>query len=198
MTIFSKSDFIVGEKNATTPEKYEISHRTYLYAFNSDITILLVPPDNINNKKIISDYELLEFRNSESNWNTKNTLKITLNAGDVFYIPPYWIYSIKLSDHAMVHLFQYYTTLNLVSTIHHHILHMLQINNVKMTYDSNKPIDFGSDSKSLGSLTDDDNKQNIEKKEETVKHKKSNSKKKVSFSSNKVNNSLENNTSNKS
>ncbi len=144
MTVFSKSDFIVGENSSTTPFRYEIAHRTYLYVFDANVSISLVPPDHVDAKDVISDYELLEFRSSSKiQKGSSSMITVDLVPGDTFYVPPHWLYSATLENHAKIHVFQYYTALNIVSTIHHHALHGLQVNNVKMSYDSKTPIDFG-------------------------------------------------------
>jgi len=161
MTVFTKSDFFVGETGAHSALRHEIAHRTFLYGFNNASSVILVPPDRYNDLNVIKDYELLEFRSPKNPWSddseVKGSIKIMLEPGDTLYIPPYWFYSIKLGEHSKVHLFQYYTALNLVSTVNHHVIHMLQMNNIKMKYDSKKTIDFGKSD---------------EKKEDTPKKKK--------------------------
>jgi hypothetical protein len=166
MTVFSKSDFFVGETGAHSALRHEIAHRTFLYGFNNASSVILVPPDRYNDLNVIKDYELLEFRSPKNPWNddeVKGSIKIILEPGDTLYIPPYWFYSIKLNEHSKVHLFQYYTALNLVSTVNHHVIHMLQMNNIKMKYDSKKTINFG---------TSDEKKEDIPKKKKKVIFKK--------------------------
>ena len=175
MTVFSKSDFFVGQTGAHSALRHEIAHRTFLYGFNNASSVILVPPDRYTDLKVIKDYELLEFRSPKNPWNddeVKGSIKIKLEPGDTLYIPPYWFYSIKLEEHSKVHIFQYYTALNLVSTVNHHVIHMLQMNNIKMKYDSEKTIDFGSNNEKKNDIYK--KKDDIDKKKKKVVFKEEN------------------------
>ena len=145
MTVCSTSDFIMGEMGACTSLRYEVAHRTFLYAFDGRCTVVLSPPDRFDKLGVIKDYELFEFRSSRdpSSLLDKDVMRVDLEVGDTLYVPPYWFYCIQLGADAKVHLFQYYTALNVLSTMNHHLLHQLQLNNIKFGYDSAKPIDFG-------------------------------------------------------
>lgn len=149
MTIFTKNDFLVGEPESHTALRYEIAQSTFIYAFHGNISIKLLPPSETPKLNIVNDYELLEFRSPINPWTETlpNSMEIILEPGSTLFIPPFWNYSAKLEQHAKGHIFQYYTALNTISTIHHHIIHMLQLNNIQTKYDSKNDISFGSDVK---------------------------------------------------
>jgi len=145
MTVHSTSDFIVGETGAHTALRYDVAHRTFLYAFDGASTVTLAPPNRAEKLGVIKDYELLEFRSPRDPHTIpeKDVMRVNLVPGDTLYVPPYWFYSVQLGERTKVHLFQYYTALNVLSTVNHHALHQLQLNNIKLGYDSVNPIDFG-------------------------------------------------------
>lgn len=146
MTILTKNDFLVGEPESHTALRYEIAQSTFIYAFHGNISIKLLPPSETPKLNIVNDYELLEFRSPINPWTETlpNSMEIILEPGSTLFIPPFWNYSAKLEQHAKGHIFQYYTALNMISTIHHHIIHMLQLNNIQTKYDSKNDISFGS------------------------------------------------------
>jgi hypothetical protein len=150
MTLYTREDSIVGEKGVHTALRYDIAHRNYVYVFDAPATIILVPPDQKDDLGgIIKDYELLEFRSPIDPWMDDGSkkryreLRVDMVPGDCLYVPPYWFYSVRLSEHAKAHLFQYYTLMNAMSISSHLMLHLLQMNNIRVGYDSRTPIEFG-------------------------------------------------------
>ena len=107
-----------------TSDNSSIADESYLYGYN--------------------DYENYEFRSPVNPWDVQanyradfskfKTLDVTLEPGKVFYLPPYWWYSIKFNQLSSIVVLQYDTYTSVLSIIPTLCIHKLQQLNVKREY----------------------------------------------------------------
>jgi hypothetical protein len=138
-----KYDVIMGAQNNNTRLKYSINSRNILYLSSGQLEVTLCPPKYYKNLHVKKNYETLEFYSQiniynvdsiyKNDYNKIKFLRVILNVGQVFVIPPYWFYSIKfLEKHTLAFLNSYTTYINYVSLIPHLTMQLLQLGNVKL------------------------------------------------------------------
>ena len=134
-------DYIISSKNSETKLKYELNYRNYYYVSQGSITIKLLPPKSYKYLNVIKDYENYEFSSPINIWDVQEeykndiskvkSLEVTVNKGQIIYIPAYWWYSIKLNEKSCICVFKYRTYMNNVAILNHSIMHLLQKQNIK-------------------------------------------------------------------
>jgi hypothetical protein len=143
----SSYDVWLGGQETTTPFRYEVYYRTFLSVSVGDITIKLAPPKNKRYLHTQYDYMNYEFYSPINPWNPQvefqkefqkvKCLEFRLKAGQVFFLPPYWWYSIRMNSHInSIAVFHYQTYMSLLSVFPYIGLHWLQIQNVRVHYPS--------------------------------------------------------------
>ena len=60
-----------------------------------------------------------------------NPLRIEAKVGDLIYIPPYWLFSMKYGKETTVVSFQYQTYANTLAISPDLVLHFVQLQNIK-------------------------------------------------------------------
>ncbi len=143
-------DFWSGSNGSITPLRYNNNYRNYLYITSGKIKLKLIPPNYSKYLNIKKDYENGEFCSNINPWDVKpqdsadfnkvKVLDITLNDGDLLYIPAYWIYSIKYEEISSISVFCYRTYMNTVAIIPDLIMQFLQKQNIERKF--LKPLDL--------------------------------------------------------
>lgn len=134
-------DFITGSTNTALPLRYNNYYRNYFVVIQGSITIKLTPPKNTKYLFRTINYETEEYTSEINPWcpddkhlsmfNKVKFLEITVNQGQLIYIPAYWWYSIQLND-AQLCQFSYRTYMNYISIFPDLFVGILQRNNVKL------------------------------------------------------------------
>jgi len=131
-------DIIFGSEYVTTRAKYSIMFRNYFLVTDGEVEIRLIPPNNVQSDNIISKYETFEYISKDNLWDTTetpNSITAVLKKGECMYIPPYWLYSFKLSKGAVIVSSRYNSYLTELATIHHRLTHLFH-----KTFSSSIPI----------------------------------------------------------
>ena len=138
-----KYDYSIGSNNATTPLRYELNYKNYIYVPNGTINIKLVPPRYKKHLFTTYDYENFEFRSPLNIWDIQSDYKnqydkikvldLELKEGEFLFIPPYWWYTIKFKTLTSLCYFKYQTFMNVISISPQILIHLLQKQNVKNT-----------------------------------------------------------------
>ena len=135
-------DYVRGSKDTTTPLKYELNNRNYLYVTEGEISVTLIPPKNSKYLYTIKDYENFEFRSPVNPWDVQDqykadfnkikSLEMTVKRGNIVFIPPFWWYSIKFTNsNTSICCFKYRTYMNTVAITPQLCLSLLQQQNTK-------------------------------------------------------------------
>lgn len=147
----SEYDMLSGSHNSYTPLRYNLTYRNFYYVTEGSVSIKLTPPNSSKYLTTEKDFENFEFRSPVNPWNVQKEyekeiskirfVEITLTPGMMFYIPPYWWYSMKFSCNASEHncittvtSFKYKTVMNTVSISPLLFIHLLQSFNVKRKF----------------------------------------------------------------
>lgn len=127
-------DIIFGSNGATTILQYSIMYRNFFTVTNGTLEIKMIHPSKISDLtvNVKPDYYNMGFF-TESNvnvWDDNNngrleTITTMLQEGETICIPPYWLYSFKLTKDTFVWRSSYNTYMTEMATLHHRILHML-------------------------------------------------------------------------
>lgn len=134
-------DLICGSKTVTTPLRHSLSNRNYFVVTEGKVTMRLVAPNSSKYLYEIKDYENYEFRSPVNPWDVQanyradfskfKTLDVVLTPGKVFYLPPYWWYSIRFDELSSISLLHYDTYMSSLSILPIILTHKLQQLNVK-------------------------------------------------------------------
>ncbi len=134
-------DLLSGSINCKTPLRYNLDFRNFYFVTTGSVTIKLIPPRNSKYLYQENDYENFEFISPIDPWNVQDkykadfdkvkTLDITLNKGNILYIPAYWWYSIKYDKLSSICCFKYKTYMNNVAILPELLMSALQKQNVK-------------------------------------------------------------------
>lgn len=95
---FHRYDLLRGSEGATTPFRYELYYRHFLYVAEGAVRVRLGTPNLNETVDVVKDMDFFEFRTEQDPWKETaafRTKEITLSKGDLLYIPAYWWYSIK-------------------------------------------------------------------------------------------------------
>jgi hypothetical protein len=134
-------DFSAGSNNCTTPLRYRLNYRNYIYVTQGEIKIKLIPPSGAKYLRAIEDYDNFEFRSPINVWDVQEeykkdfgkvkVLELTLKQNDIIFIPAYWWYSIKYGENANICSFRYRTYMNTVAILPALVISTLQSLNTK-------------------------------------------------------------------
>lgn len=136
-----KYDLLFGSDQTKTPLRHNLNYRNYFMVTNGSITVKLFNPASSKYLYPEKDYTNFEFISPVNPWNVQPTyandfqkikpLEVTLNEGDILYIPAYWWYSMKFNGVSSVNAFYYRTYMNTLAISPHVVLYFLQQSNVK-------------------------------------------------------------------
>ena len=136
-----KYDMIFGSEGANTRLSYEVNYRNYFIVTEGPVTLKLSPPKNSKYFRPVTDYELQEYYSNTNPWDPNKSdlanfskakfLDVTLQKGQIIYIPAYWWYSIKLGKGACVSVFKYRTYMNTIAVLPDILIGILQRQNTK-------------------------------------------------------------------
>ena len=139
-TINRDYDIIFGN-NTVSPLKYEIANRNFLYITEGEVEIKLCVPRDEEYLCLDKDYEYLEYRSLLNPWNPQKEymdsfnkirfITLKMSKGDLLYLPPFWLYSIKFITKTIICKFQYTTLINFISCIPEKIMYFLQNQNIE-------------------------------------------------------------------
>ena len=134
-------DFISGSDGSYTPLRFSINHRNYFYVTSGRVDIKLIPPYNKRYLFVEKDYDNYEFRSPVDPWNVQEkykrdydkvkSLDVTIDAGTIVVIPPYWFYSIKFMGIPSVCSMRYQTIMNTLAILPEIGMTVLQGQNIK-------------------------------------------------------------------
>lgn len=134
-------DFLSGSDGSYTPLRFSINHRNYFYVTSGRIDIKLIPPYNKRYLFVENDYDNYEFRSPVDPWNVQEkykrdydkvkSLDVTIDAGTIVVIPPYWFYSIKFMGIPSVCYMSYQTIMNTLAILPEIGMAVLQGQNIK-------------------------------------------------------------------
>ena len=134
-------DLMTGSLGSKTPLRYELNYRNYYYVTSGKINIKLIPPHSSKYLYPVKDYDNFEFRSPIDVWNIQQEYKadfdkvkvldVTLNKGEIIYIPAYWWYSIEYEKLSSICTFKYRTFMNVLAISPELVLTMLQGQNIK-------------------------------------------------------------------
>ena len=135
-------DFMFGSKNSSSPLRYDLNFRNYYYVTEGSVKMKLIPPKFTKYLHMKKDYMNFEFISPIDCWDVQEqykndygkikTMDVTLNKGDIIYIPAFWWYSIQFSDNSLICCFKYKTFMNVVATIPQLTMNLLQQQNIKI------------------------------------------------------------------
>ena len=134
-------DLIIGSNNTVTPLRYDVSTRNILYVLDGSITLKIISPKYSEHLFKEVDYDNYEFRSMIDPWNVQNEyvneynkikeFEITLNKGDIIFIPIYWWYSIKFNSQSIISAFRYKSIYNNIVNIPNNFMYYLQQSNIE-------------------------------------------------------------------
>jgi hypothetical protein len=134
-------DLIMASANVQTPFRYEMNYRTYLLVTEGMVKIKLAPPKSTKYLNQHKNYEILEFTSPinpyqvqpqyKADFDKIKCLDVTLQKGDILYLPAYWWYSIEFGQQTTLCAFKYKTYMNMVAISPNLIMNLLQAQNVK-------------------------------------------------------------------
>lgn len=134
-------DFLSGSDGSYTPLRYSINHRNYFYVTSGRVDIKLIPPYNKRYLFVEKDYDNYEFRSPVDPWGVQEkykrdydkvkSLDVTIDAGTIVVIPPYWFYSIKFMGIPSVCSMSYQTIMNTLAILPEIGMTVLQGQNIK-------------------------------------------------------------------
>jgi len=134
-------DFMSGSIGSKTPLRYDLNYRNYYYVTSGKINLKLIPPHSSKYLYPVKDYDNFEFRSPINVWDVQQEYKadfdkvkvldVTLNKGEIIYIPAYWWYSIEYEKLSSLCTFKYRTFMNVLAISPELILTMLQGQNIK-------------------------------------------------------------------
>jgi|TARA_B110000858_G_scaffold70856_1_gene82265 hypothetical protein len=135
-------DFCSGSVSCRTPLRYNLNYRNYFYVTSGKINIKLIPPSAAKYLDTIKDYENFEFRSNVNPWDIQKeyqkqfdkvkVLDVTLQTGQIIYIPAHWWYSFEYVELSSICNFQYRTYMNTISISPELIMGLLQKQNIKL------------------------------------------------------------------
>jgi hypothetical protein len=133
-------DVMLGSNGVTTPMRYEVNYRTYLYVTEGEIDIRFAPPKSTKYMMEHADYMNYEFRTPINPWNVQDTylmdfdkvkcVDVHLVPGKMIYVPAYWWYSVKFGKRATIACFRYRTYMNNISILPRICMYFFQQQNL--------------------------------------------------------------------
>ena len=134
-------DFMTGSVGSKTPLRYNINYRNFYYNTSGRVNIKLIPPSSSKYLNPVKDYDNFEFSSPVNVWDVQQEYKadfdkvkvldVTLNKGEIIFIPAYWWYSIEYETVSSICAFKYRTFMNSLAISPEIVLYMLQGQNIK-------------------------------------------------------------------
>jgi hypothetical protein len=134
-------DYITASNGTCTPFRYDLNYRNYYLVTEGSVKIKLAPPRSDKYLYTYKDYENFEFRSPINAWNVQQQyradfdkikcLEVTVNKGQIIYIPAFWWYTMRFENDASICAFKYKTYMNTVAIIPQLFMRFLQTHNVK-------------------------------------------------------------------
>jgi len=134
-------DLMFSSKNTQTILKYELNYRNFFLVTQGSIKVKLIPPKSSKYLYTNKDYDNFEFMSPVNPWNVQSQFKpdfdklkcldVTLNVGQIIFIPAYWWYSFEFNENSSLSVFKYRTYMNNVAISNHLLINFLQTQNVK-------------------------------------------------------------------
>ena len=134
-------DLMFSSNNTQTILKYELNYRNFFLVTQGIIKVKLMPPKSSKYLYTIKDYDNFEFLSPVNPWNVQSQFKtdfdklkcleVTLNVGQIIFIPAYWWYSFEFGENSSLSVFKYRTYMNNIAISNHLLVTMLQGQNVK-------------------------------------------------------------------
>lgn len=134
-------DYMFSSDKVQTPFQYLLNYRNYFMVTQGKATLKLAPPKSARYLYTIKDYENFEFRSPVNPWNVQHEykpdfdkmkcLEVTIEPGQILYLPAYWWYSIELDEHTSISTFFYKTYMNNIAIMPQLLMQLLQNSNVK-------------------------------------------------------------------
>lgn len=125
-TIQNIRDIVYGSKNSYTPVRYTTNYRELFCVLSGKIRLKLTPYKSSKYLYPKIDYIHCETRSPVDVWNPPSQflnemdklqfLEFDVPVGNVFYLPPYWFYSIKfVEDETYVYKVIYNSPMNILA-----------------------------------------------------------------------------------
>ena len=142
LTVNTKHDFVVGSAGAVTPLRYHTSARKFICVNSGKITVKMTPWKSRKYLVPQKDFENYDFRSPVNPWSPQEEfadtftrlrfLEFDVHAGYVLYVPPYWFYSIKLSDspNNLACTFTYDNPVSFLTNTPNYFMYYLQQSNI--------------------------------------------------------------------
>jgi len=144
-------DLMFSSQGTQTPLKYELNYRNFFLVTQGSVKVKMIPPKSSKYLYTIKDYDNFEFLSPVNPWDVQSqfkadfdklkTLEVTLNTGQIVFIPAYWWYSFEFSENTSISVFKYKTYMNNVAISNHLLVNLLQNQNVKRETVKKKHID---------------------------------------------------------
>jgi hypothetical protein len=144
-------DLMFSSPGTQTPLKYELNYRNFFLVTQGSMKVKMIPPKSSKYLYTIKDYDNFEFLSPVNPWTVQSqfkadfdklkTLEVTLNIGQIVFIPAYWWYSFEFSENTSISVFKYKTYMNNVAISNHLLVNLLQNQNVKRETVKKKQID---------------------------------------------------------
>lgn len=131
-----KYDVILGSNNSYTPLRYDLNYRNYYYVTEGSVKVKLTPPCSSKYLTEYSNYDLFEFISDYNPWVKYDSdnikwIEVTLQAGEMLFVPAYWWSSILLNENSTIVSLKYQTYLSMLSILPKLATHFLQKQNIK-------------------------------------------------------------------
>jgi len=134
-------DFQMAAEKTQTPFRYELNFRNYLLVTEGSAKVKLAPPKSSKYLYTINDYENFEFSSPINPWQVQakykadfdkiKCLDISMQKGQILFLPAYWWYSIEYGKETSVSTFKYKTYMNTIAILPKIVMKLLQNQNVK-------------------------------------------------------------------
>jgi hypothetical protein len=108
MTVQTKYDLCIGSKGAYTPLRYHTGFRDFRCVVSGKLTVKMTPMKNSKYLYPNEDYDNYEFWSPVNPWTTQEKylhemdkiqfVEFDVECGHVFYVPPYWWYTIRFAE----------------------------------------------------------------------------------------------------
>ena len=131
-TVSKEYDVLFGAASVKTPFRYHTQSRRFLWAWQGESRVLLVPHRSMTN--VVRDFEFYEFYSTDTTPPEK-TVEVIVPEGHVLFVPAYWWYSIEFPTTSSRMLqCSYMTAMNVVAHSWDLARHWLQQQRITRNY----------------------------------------------------------------